>query len=156
MKGLRAVVSISAFAALISFSNPVLAQTPAVATTPAARTRPFYYDVSKETTLSGTLLSVVKKPTGAMTVGSHLMVATAAGTIDGNLGRFAFEGKTPLFVTVGEQVQVRGVMNTIEGQQVFLVRSVKANGEVYVIRNSRGMGISPQARERASQKGEQL
>jgi hypothetical protein len=61
-------------------------------------------------------------------------------------------GKGALAVSPGQQVEVKGVMKTIKARQVFLVRTVKAGGAVYPIRNKHGFAISPQSRERASQK----
>jgi hypothetical protein len=87
-----------------------------------------------------------------MTMGSHLLLATSAGPVDASLGRFALIGKGALPVAPGQQVEVRGVMKTIKAKQVFLVRIVKAGGAVYPIRNQHGFAISPQGRERASQK----
>jgi hypothetical protein len=69
-------------------------------------------------------------------------------------------GKDALPVAAGQQVQVTGVMKTLQGQQVFLARIVKVDAQVYTIRNKHGFALSPQTRERlsqsAGQKGEQL
>jgi hypothetical protein len=46
-------------------------------------------------------------------------------------------------------------MKTIKDKRVFLVRTVKAGGVVYTIRNEHGVLLSPQARERAVQKAAQ-
>jgi hypothetical protein len=46
-------------------------------------------------------------------------------------------------------------MKTIKDKPIFMVRTVKVGGEVYTIRNEHGFPVSPQARERASQKTSQ-
>jgi hypothetical protein len=143
--GLRALALVSLIASLA----PVLAQTSAVARKMEGS---FHYDVTREVTLSGTVSSVVTKHSPGMLMGSHLLLATAAGSVDASLGRFALQGKGALSVAAGQQVEVTGVMKTIKDRQVLLARSVKANGHVYTIRNERGMLVSPQARERASRK----
>jgi hypothetical protein len=115
-----------------------------------------YYDISKEVTLSGIVTALVTRPAPGMVWGSHLMLTTASGKVDASLGRFALLGKDPLSVTPGQQVEVTGVMKTINDKEVFLVRTVKANGKVFTVRNQRGLPVSPQARERAAEKGETL
>lgn len=111
------------------------------------------YDVSQEVTLTGTVSSVLHQPSPGMMWGSHLMVETATGRLDASLGRFGLEGKGALSVTLGQQIELTGVMKTVRGREVFLVRSVKASGKTYVMRNEHGIEVSPQTRERAARKG---
>ncbi len=151
----RPFVALCALAllALISLAAPVYAQTAAVAARPT--TGPFSYDISRETTLTGTVSSVVMKPSAGMIMGAHLMVATSSGMVDASLASAAFSGKGALSLTPGQQVQLTGIMKTLIGRQVFLVRTVTADGQVYAIRNARGVPISPRARERQSQSDQQ-
>jgi hypothetical protein len=111
------------------------------------------YDVSKEVTLSGTVSSVLYKPAPGMIWGSHLMVETSFGRLDASLGRFGLEGKDALSVTPGQQVEITGVMKTVRHQEVFVVRSVRANGKTSTMRNEHGVDVSPLARERAAKNG---
>jgi len=111
------------------------------------------YDVSKEVTLSGTVSSVLHQPAPGMTWGSHLMVETAFGRLDASLGRFGLEGKGALSVNPGQQIELPGVMKTVRDKEVFVVRSVKAKGKTYTVRNEHGVDVSPLARERAAEKG---
>ena len=122
---------------------------------PVAHSRSFY-DMTHEVTLSGTVSSVLTKPSPQMIVGSHLLFATDASVVDASLGRWGLQGKGALSVVPGQPVEVIGVMKTLKGgQQVFIVRTVKADGQIYTIRNEHGIPVSPQARERASQKAAQ-
>jgi hypothetical protein len=88
------------------------------------------------------------------------VLETSSGSVDASLGKWGLQGKGALSVAAGEQVEVTGVMKTLNGNQVFLARTVKANGQVYTMRNEHGIQMSPQARERmsqnAGQKGETL
>jgi len=111
------------------------------------------YDVSKEVTLSGTVSSVLYKPAPGMIWGSHLMVETVSGRLDASLGRFGLEGKGALSVTPGQQIELTGVMKTLRDKEVFVVRSVRADGKTFTMRNEHGIEVSPQARERAAGKG---
>jgi len=122
---------------------------------PATHPSPFY-DVTQEITLSGTVSSVVAQASAGMIVGSHLLFATETGVVDASLGRWGLAGNGALAVVPGQPVEVTGVMKTLKGgEQVFIARTVKAGGRVYTIRNEHGIPVSPQARERASQKAAQ-
>jgi hypothetical protein len=114
-----------------------------------------FYDITKEVTLSGTVSSVLAKPAEGMLFGSHLMLDTHSGQVDASLGKWGLQGKGALSVAAGEPVEVTGVMKTINNKQVFIVRAVKVNGQVFAIRNQYGVPRSPQSRQRASQKAAQ-
>ena len=115
------------------------------------------YDVRQEVTLSGTVSSVLRTPAPGMMFGSHLVLETVSGKVDASLGRWGLEGKGALSVMPGQQVEVTGVMKTlINNKEVFLARTVKVNAKVYVIRTQHGVSVSPQARQRAAEKGESL
>jgi hypothetical protein len=140
------------FLSMLLLLPPVQAQTAAVAKRHAG---PFSYDVTQETTLKGTVSSVLTRPSQGMIMGSHLLFATSAGQVDASLGRFGLRGKGALSVAAGQQVEVTGVMKTIKSKQVFLARTVKVGGQVYAIRNAHGFPVSPQARAIALRKATQ-
>jgi|SRR5271166_3519973 len=125
-----------------------------LAAQPEREFQPFY-DISKEVTLTGTVSSVLAKPAAGMIFGSHLLLDTTSGQVDASLGKWGLQGKSALSVAAGEPVEVTGVMKTINNKQVFIVRTVKVNGQVYTIRNQYGVPRSPQSRERASEKAAQ-
>jgi len=112
---------------------------------------PSSYDIRKEVTLKGTVSSVLHKPTDGMTSGSHLLLSTGYGKVDAALGKWALVGKGHLSVSIGDEVEVAGVVKTYKGNEVFVVRTVKSGGQVYTIRDQRGAVIPPQAREHASE-----
>ncbi len=146
----RLFAGLCVLALLFLFSPQPLAQAQTAAETRTAG--PFSYDVTQEVTLSGTVSGVLTKPAAGMIMGSHLLLATPSGPLDASLGRFGLLGKGALSVAAGQQIEVTGVMKTIKDKQIFLVRTVKAGGQVYTIRNEHGVPVPPQARERASQK----
>ena len=113
------------------------------------------YDLTREVTLSGTVSSVLLRPAPGMIMGSHLLLTTAMGTVDASLGRWGLRGDGALSTRMGEQIEVTGVMKVLREKPVLLVRTVKAGGNVYTIRNKYGIPMSPQARERAAEKEEQ-
>jgi hypothetical protein len=126
---------------------PLCAQT-------AHQSRPFY-DISKEVTLSGTVSDVLAKAAPGTMAGPHLLFATSSGKVDASLGRFALQGKDPLSVASGKEVEVTGVMKTVKDKDVFVARIVKVDGKAYKLRNQHGVPMSPLSRERASQKAAQ-
>jgi len=125
--------------ALCVFALPLHAQT-LDTTTPVAPATHLRYDITQERTFTGTVSSVVKasaretKNAG----GSHLIVQTASGKVEADLGRYAMRGKGALTVTPGQLIQLTGVMKTVRGRQVVIARLVQANGEVYKLRNEHG------------------
>ena len=134
---------------LISSTSALQAQ----ATTSAAKSAtPFSYDTSEEVTVAGTVSSVLTDAAPGMIVGSHLLLATSSGPVDGSLGRFGLRGYGAVSVAAGQQIEATGVLKTIKDKPVLLVRIVKVGSEIYTIRNQHGVLLSPQARERASRK----
>ena len=117
-----------------------------------------YYDISKEVTLTGTVMSVLKAPSPGMIAGSHILLSTSSGEVDASLGRWGLQGRGALSVAPGQEVEVTGIMKTLLDKPVFVVRAAKVAGRIYSMRNAYGIPVSPQSRERAlhnsAQKGE--
>jgi hypothetical protein len=140
----RLIAGLLAGLLLAILAVPLVAQ-------PERESHPFY-DISKEVTLTGTVSSVLARPAAGMIFGAHLMLDTASGQVDASLGKWALQGKGALSLSAGAPVELTGVMKTMNDKQVFIVRTVKANGQVYTIRNQSGVPNSPQSRARVSQK----
>jgi hypothetical protein len=151
-KGTRLIPALLACLLLAIVLSAIMA-VPLVAQS-APESHPFY-DITKEVSLTGTVSSVLAKPAEGMLFGSHLMLDTSSGQVDASLGKWGLQGKGALSVAAGEPVEVTGVMKTINSKQVLIVRIVKANGQLYTIRNQYGVPRSPQSRQRASQKAAQ-
>lgn len=146
-KATRLIPGLLAALLLAILAVPLVAQS-------APESHPFY-DITQEVSLTGTVSSVLAKPAAGMLFGSHLMLDTHSGQVDASLGKWGLQGKGALSVVAGEPVEVTGVMKTINNKPVFIVRTVKVNGQVYTIRNQYGVPRSPQSRQRASQKAAQ-
>ena len=115
-----------------------------------------YYDIRKEVTLTGVVLSVLSEPSQGMIPGSHIVLATSSGKVDASLGRWGLAGSGALSPVPGQAVEVTGVMKTLQDKPVFLVRTAKTADRTYQIRNEFGIPVSPQSRERlqdATQEG---
>ena len=68
------------------------------------------YNVSKEVTLTGTVSSVVKKPSAGMLIGTHVMLNTANGGVDAHIGSYAGRDKRLDSLSQGETVKAVGMM----------------------------------------------
>jgi hypothetical protein len=126
------------------------------ATAAAKRVSTPVYDASKEVTLAGTVSSVKASVAGKL-AGGHLFLSSGTGTVDAHLGPFALNGPHGVKVSPGQQVKLVGVMTTLHGSQVFLVRTLEAGSKTYTIRNEHGfpllMGAQPPARTLTAVKG---
>ncbi len=112
---------------------------------------PLFYDVSQETTLTGTVAVLSKVSLPGTLPGAHLTLTTPNSSIDVSLGNFAFSGKGALSLAEGLQIEVTGVFKRLRGSQVLLARLVKVGDSVYAIRNIHGLPVTPQPHERANQ-----
>ena len=148
---MKALLGLCMLAILFFISSQcvVHAQTTAAATRSAA---PFHYDITEEITLTGTVTSVLAKAAPGMISGSHLLIATSSGPVDASLGKFGLQGYGAVSVVTGQRIEATGVMKMIKDKPIFVVRTVRVDGAVYIIRNQHGVVLSPQARKRASQK----
>lgn len=133
---------------LVAASLPIDAQSTPASTRSAM---PYAYDISQEVTLSGTVSSVLTKPSPGMIAGSHLLLATVSGVVDVSLGAFCLQGAGALSVAAGQQVLITGVLERLKDQQVFVARTVKVEEQIYEIRNKHGIPLSPQSRQRTNE-----
>ena len=108
-------------------------------------TRPPRYDAAKEVTLEGTVESLVTMPAPGKVLGGHLMVSTANGSVDGQIGAFVLRGSQAFTATPGEKVKITGVMATINGQQAFLVRTIETSNRTIMVRDAHGFFVVPGA-----------
>ncbi len=104
------------------------------------------YDASKEVTLEGNVSSVRESVPGKL-VGGHMFVATAKGTIDGHLGPFALRGSHRISIASGAHVKMVGVMTSVKGSPVFLVRTIDTGKTTYTLRNEHGFPMLLGARQ---------
>lgn len=135
-------VILLALVALLATALPVPAgsQTAVRAKGAAAAPR---YEPAKEVTIEGTVASVVTNSTPGLLVGAHATLTTASGTVDAHLGNYAMKGANPLALAVGERVKMVGVMMTVGGRPVLLVRTAQTGRGVYTIRNAHGFPLRP-------------
>jgi hypothetical protein len=105
---------------------------------PAAR-----YDASHEVTIEGTVDRVVTAPSPGMLVGAHVFLTTSTGTLDAHLGIYAMRGTNALKIAPGDGVRMTGVLVTVRGQRVLLVRTAQTRAGTFAIRDARGFPLRP-------------
>jgi hypothetical protein len=134
MKMFFSVLLITAVAVGPALAGPLGQSTP-------SRTRlagPSRYDVRREAILQGTVSSVVTKPGSGCPAGAHLMLDTPSGKVDAHLGTYAMRGPNAISLAAGDRVKVTGVLTTVHGRSIFLVRKLQVGLNTYQIRNERG------------------
>jgi hypothetical protein len=99
------------------------------------------YDAARETTITGSVVSLVATPDPGMLAGAHVMVSASSSTIDAHLGDYALKGPKALTLSPGQEVKLVGVMTSVLGHPVFLVRTIQTGSLVYAIRSARGFLI---------------
>ncbi len=107
------------------------------------------YNLASEITVQGAIQSVVKKPTTGLMYGGHLMVTTAQGTVDAQIGKFLLRGPHAPSFTTGQQVRLVGTMTTFHGHAVLLVRLIQTSNGTITVRNERGGVIVPLGKKSA-------
>jgi hypothetical protein len=123
-------------------------QTAPAAANPAS---PFGYEITREVTLSGTVVSAPTKSSAKARHASQFLLTTSSLTVNINLGIFE-RRESAISVAPGKQIEVTGVMKNLNGTQVLLARILKAGNQIYTIRNERGIPIAPQTKPRAAKK----
>jgi hypothetical protein len=106
------------------------------------------YDSSKEITLKGTITSVIRKGQPGMMFGSHLILATAHGSVDAHIGRWLLNGPQSNVLHAGDSVTVTGVTTTFNGRSVLLARLIQVAGQTITVRSKTGAVLLPGATER--------
>lgn len=114
------------------------------------------YELDKEVTLQGTVSAILPNAGPGKLWGAHLLLNTIRGTIDASLGRRGLGRGCAIPVSIGQSVEIRGVMKTIRGEELFLTRTLNVGSTLYLIRDERGVPISPHVHEVAGKEGEPL
>jgi hypothetical protein len=97
------------------------------------------YDLAREITVEGTVTSVITSPAAGMLAGAHALVATSSGTVDAHLGIYALRGAGALALSAGDHVRMVGLMTSVKGQPVLLVRTIQTARGFITIRNAHGI-----------------
>ena len=134
------VVLLCAFAA-VGPANTALAQRLG-ANAAAAKAAPAAYDISKDVSLAGTVLSYTENP-AAPPLGTHVLLQTASGNVDVHLGDARLLHLAKLNLPAGASVRFIGQSRMVGQNTVFLARLVQIGSQVVAVRSEHGLLLAP-------------
>jgi hypothetical protein len=118
-----------------------LAQRPG-AKAAAAKAAPSAYNISKDVSLQGTVLSYTENsPTPP--IGPHVLLQTASGNVDVHLGDVKVLRAAKLTFAQGTNVRFVGQSRKVGQNTVFLARLVQIGSQLVAVRSEHGMPVAP-------------
>jgi hypothetical protein len=126
----------------------------------AVSSRPTSYDVTRETTLQGTVVSYTED-SSRPPIGARVTVQTAAGTVDVHLGPAAYLRSNHFALSAGDSVRFVGVRIPVNEGNVFLARIAQRGKQALALRSPRGFllattatrALPPSERAQSAQQG---
>jgi DNA/RNA endonuclease YhcR with UshA esterase domain len=99
----------------------------------------YTYDIANQKILTGTVVDVqdYQCPVSG-TLGSHITVRHAGGTIEVHLAPAKFLKLYEIVINKGSQVQIEGAMTTVEGKPGMLAKIVTDGNATYAFRDANG------------------
>jgi len=119
---------------------PAFAQRPG-ANAISAKPAPGAYDITKDVSLQGTVLTFTEN-SQTPPIGAHVLLQTSAGNVDVHLGDARFLHLSKLNILQGASVRFVGQMTTVGKNQIFLARLVQVGAQVVAIRSDHGLPLA--------------
>ncbi|HEY2544689.1 MAG TPA: hypothetical protein VGI46_01345 [Candidatus Acidoferrum sp.] len=119
--------------------------------TPAAP-RNMSYDVSRETSIQGTVISFTAAASSPM-AGPHASIQTASGPLDVHLGNARFLESSHFSLSPGDSVRIVGETVVNGNSSQFLARIIQKGGQSLTVRSVRGFPVRPVVTNSASRAG---
>jgi hypothetical protein len=107
----------------------------------AAKPAPGTYDIAKDVSLQGTVLTFTEN-SQVPPLGAHVLLQTSAGNVDVHLGDARFLRLSKLDITQGASVRFVGQMTTVGKNQIFLARLVQVGAQVVAVRSDHGLPLA--------------
>lgn len=107
-----------------------------------AAPRSLAYDATRETALTGTVVSYTPSSTVAP-LGAHVVLQTASGQVDVHLGPASFLQSNNFSLASGDAVRVVGVSVQGPESNLFLARVLQKGGQFLALRTANGAPIGP-------------
>jgi len=98
------------------------------------------YDLSKDVSLQGTVLSFTENSQTAP-IGAHVLLQSATGNVDVHLGDARFLHLSKLNIASGASVRFVGQMSSVGKNPVFLARLVQVGAQVVAVRSDHGLPL---------------
>jgi len=100
---------------------------------------------TNEITIAGTIQEVSSEHSFGRFDGLHLLMSSPLGVLDANVGPFITE-EVRQALSTGQQIQVVGVIQTINGHNYLLVHQLVLAGRQIQIRNENGFFVHTHVR----------
>lgn len=110
------------------------------------------YDVSREVSLQGTVVSFAENSSTAP-LGPHVVIQTASGQVDVHLGDARLLKANRFTLVAGDSVRVIGESVPYGAGSQFFARVVQKGSQTLVLRSSRGFPLRPAAKAGKSEAG---
>jgi hypothetical protein len=107
----------------------------------AAKPAPGTYDIAKDVSLQGTVLTFTEN-SQVPPFGAHVLLQTSTGNVDIHLGDARFLRLSKLDITPGASVRFVGQMTTVGKNQIFLARLVQVGAQVVAVRSDHGLPLA--------------
>lgn len=100
------------------------------------------YDPKNVETVKGTVTKVEEfAPMRGMSMGIHLQLATAGGTIAVHLGPSRFLEQQPVKIVAGDKVEVTGSRIAFDGKPAIIASEVRKGDAVLKLRDAQGVPL---------------
>jgi len=100
----------------------------------------FSYDLSRETTLQGTVVAF-SASSEAAPLGPHATIQTSSGVVEVHLGSASFMKQNDIFLAPGDSVAIVGETTNIGTAPVFLARVLRKGSQTVTLRNLKGIPL---------------
>ncbi len=100
-------------------------------------------------TIGGTIQQLIATRKPGSSAGVQLLVNGSQGSFTANLGT-SLSSKVKQSLAQGAPVQISGTMQTINGKEYLLARTLTISGNQIIVRNENGFLVHGQQRSRAS------
>jgi hypothetical protein len=131
---------LSALALCLMGAAPAKGQAPSSGALATRNTMVPAYDLTKEVKVQGTIEKINGFGTNGP-IGTHILIETAAGTVDAHLGFGSASNPKQLGIAVGQNVSVIGMMEAVGSANVLMARILTTPSRIVVLRNEHGVPI---------------
>jgi hypothetical protein len=134
------VCALAASLFLIPSANAQSESSSATQQTAIASTDAPVYDMSKEIKVQGTIQQIEMLGPGGP-LGTHVLIQTPQGVVDAHLGYRKATTAENLGLTVGQEIQITGMMANIGSNSVLLARILTTPTHIFILRSEHGIPV---------------
>jgi hypothetical protein len=125
---------------LIPSANAQSASSSATQQSAIASTDAPVYDMSKEIKVQGTIQQIEMLGPGGP-LGTHVLIQTSQGVVDAHLGYRKATTAENLGLSVGQEIEITGMMANIGSNSVLLARLLTTPTHIFILRSEHGIPV---------------